>query len=152
MNFYIASDLKSTGKCRLTSSMEPLLYITAIVFGFEKNSPLTELANQGLLRISYATKRWFLLIFLRFCARRLLSYLWQMGFFKYIEKKYFPFINQCRADIKPTGKTSPFKVIDFVGAFLLLGFGLSFSTIIFALEILFAVGPIKTKAIRTICI
>lgn len=45
-SFYISSDLKKSGQCRTTRSIKPLLYMTALCYGFPKDSEIKELANQ----------------------------------------------------------------------------------------------------------
>lgn len=137
MKFYVAVDLKQSGSCRTTSSIKPLLYMTALVFGYQKNSPITKLANQGYI-ISFISKMFPLTTLSWHCLIRFFPYAWQMGYVGYITRKYFPVTQKCRVDIPPKGKTSSLKLADVFGAFALLGIGTGISILVFLIELIFA--------------
>ncbi len=70
-----------------------------------------------------------------------------MGYFLYIRTTYFPVQNQCRADAKRGGRTSPIKLLDFIGTFLLLGIGIGVSFIIFIIELILGMKTRKNRVI-----
>lgn len=72
VNFYIASDLKSAGVCRLTAAVQPLLYYISFTFGFQKGSRFTELVNQGY-KITFrpiSMKNWIITVLYTLITRR----------------------------------------------------------------------------------
>lgn len=71
--------------------------------------------------------------------------MWQMGYIGYLKRTYFTVTDRCRVDTVPKGKTSSMKLIDFVGAFVLLGIGFGISTVVFFLERILAVPSVKGK-------
>ena len=46
-NIYISKDFKKTHKCRITAVPKPLAYYMSYHFAVTKNSPYTELIDQG---------------------------------------------------------------------------------------------------------
>lgn len=52
----------------------------------------------------------------------------------FMVRKYIPSGDDCRADIPPESKTQPLKFEDLSPSFVILGFGLGISTLVFCLE------------------
>ena len=88
VNFYIASDLKSSGKCRITSALKHLSYYTSFSFGLEKGNPFTEILNQGYLNTSVKS---FDLIFKKtnICFAQTISVFMANGIFHPCSKHVF---------------------------------------------------------------
>lgn len=83
---------------------------------------------------------------------RFIPLTWQMGFYDYLKKTYFAVNDRCRVDNAPTGKTSPMKLVDFVGAFVLVGIGYAISTIAFIVERIVALpSSAKRKIGQQLC-
>ncbi len=65
-------------------------------------------------------------------------YYMETGLANYMKQKTSPSDNPCRADVKPTGKMSAFKLKDFAFAFFFFGIGIGFSLALFLLELVIA--------------
>lgn len=68
---------------------------------------------------------------------RFILRMWENGWIDHMKKKYTPPMSaHCLANVQKSGGPKPLKLIDFVGAFVLLLIGLSFAKLIFIFELL----------------
>lgn len=65
-----------------------------------------------------------------------LQYLWESGLLVHWLRKYTPNVDKCMLDtVKPRGRMTSISLLDLSSAFLLLGFGVGLSIVVFLLEI-----------------
>nr|CAH0102967.1 unnamed protein product [Daphnia galeata] len=109
----IRTDFKRTGKCNLQFAKEGFFnyYVT---FALPKNSPYTQSINQGLLKLQ------------------------QTGIIDYWDLWFRPMPPQCNgkpiSGNKAPQKKSSLSFKNLTGAFILIGVGLSLSTLVFLCE------------------
>ncbi|XP_046450957.1 glutamate [NMDA] receptor subunit 1-like isoform X2 [Daphnia pulex] len=110
--YFMAMDMKSHGKCRLTSS-DPIPYIRTYSFGLPKNSRHNAIINHDL------------------------EYLLESGLLPFWLKRYTPNIDKCLVGkTKPQRRMMPFTLLDLSSAFLFLGIGVGLSFFTFLLEVM----------------
>jgi hypothetical protein len=136
----MAMDMKSHGKCRLTSS-DPIPYIRTYSFGLPKNSRHNAIINHELETIIFRPEKKILLrTFKKYCFvffSRSLEYLLESGLLPFWLKRYTPNIDKCLVGkTKPQRRMMPFTLLDLSSAFLFLGIGVGLSFFTFLLEVM----------------
>lgn len=72
-------------------------------------------------------------------------YFVETGLTNYLRAKSTASDRPCRADVKPKGKMSAFKLRDLIPAFFFFGVGCGISFLLFLMELLVAAGSDRKK-------